>query len=50
MVFPIFSMIQMWIHGNDEEFKMNEPESGTIYVQKGFGENATIRPVDESKL
>lgn len=50
MVFPIFSMIQMWIQGNDAEFKMNEPEPGTIYVQKGFGENATIRPVDESKL
>ncbi len=50
MVFPIFSMIQMWIHGNDDEFKMNEPESGTIYVQKGFGKNATIKPVDENKL
>ena len=50
MVFPIFSMIQMWIHGNDDEFKMNEPESGTIYVQKGFGKNATIKPVDENQL
>lgn len=50
MVFPIFSMIQMWIHGNDEEFKMNEPEQGTIYVQKGFGKNATIKAVDENKL
>ncbi len=50
MVFPIFSMIQMWIYGNDEEFKMNEPEPGTIYVQKGFGKNATIKAVDENQL
>lgn len=50
MVFPIFSMIQMWIHGTDDDFRMGAFEKGTICVQDKFGDKAKAIPINESEL